>query len=115
MLVTYAASVGPPAFIEPVIQLLVWLIFIGVVLAVFNMLPVPPLDGSRVLYGLLPDSMTYSIRKIETYGILILFAVILLGGRLFSFIITYPFFIFIQYFGFSNYELNIIVNVIFNR
>ena len=109
----YVAVESTASFAEPMIQLLVWLIFIGVVLAVFNMLPFPPLDGSRVLYGLLPDSMTNSIIKIERYGILILFALILLGGRFFSSIIIFPFFIFIQFFGFSNYELSIIVNVIF--
>ncbi|MGI9533590.1 MAG: site-2 protease family protein [Thermodesulfobacteriota bacterium] len=103
------------SFTDPMIQLLVWLIFIGVVLAVFNMLPFPPLDGSRVLYGLLPDSMGDSIKKIETYGILIIFGLILLGGKYFSIILIYPFFIFIHLFGFNNYELNLIANVIFNR
>ena len=99
---------------EPVTQILVWLIFISVVLAVFNMLPFPPLDGSRVLYGLLPDEMGRYIMKIETYGILILLALIMLGGKFFSFIITYPFFIFIHFFEFSNDETRIIIQVILN-
>jgi len=115
MVFNLASSGAFGAYSEPLIQFLVWMIFIGVVLAVFNMLPIPPLDGSRVLYGLLPDHLTYSIKKIETYGILILFAVILFGGRVFSYILVYPFLKFLDIFSFNNLELNIILNVVFNR
>lgn len=101
ILINYGSLAGFANLLEPVVQTLYWLIFIGVVLAVFNMLPFPPLDGSRVLYGILPDSMGNSIRKIETYGIFILFGIILLGGSIFSKIITYPFIVFMDLFGLS--------------
>lgn len=52
---------------------------LSVGLGLFNLLPVPPLDGSRVLTALLPNHMYYSIMRYERIGMLILFAVIFLG------------------------------------
>jgi len=62
----------------------------GVGLAIFNILPIPPLDGSRVLYGLLPERQAYAYSRFEPYGIMILFALFLFGGRAFSVVIWYP-------------------------
>lgn len=50
---------------------------ISLVLAVFNLIPIPPLDGSKILMGLLPPRLEYGYRRTERYGRLILMGLIL--------------------------------------
>lgn len=51
---------------------------------VFNMLPIPPLDGSRVIYALAPDFVRRGMEAIERYGIVLVFAIVLLSGSAIS-------------------------------
>ena len=53
-------------------------IFINALLAVFNMLPIPPLDGGRVAVGLLPDILARPLSRIEPYGMFIIIGLFLL-------------------------------------
>ncbi len=46
-------------------------ILVNVIICVFNMLPLPPLDGGRVAVGLLPDALAFPLARIERYGIFI--------------------------------------------
>ena len=69
--------VGLPNAIESLIEIA---IYMNILLAVFNLIPIPPLDGSRIVMGLLPDKIAMKYSSIERYGILIVFGLLYLGA-----------------------------------
>jgi Zn-dependent protease len=64
---------------EFVVSMVTYGIFINCALAVFNLIPVPPLDGSKILYGLIPGMTHEQVWKLERYGPMVLMGVILIG------------------------------------
>lgn len=54
-------------------------ILLNLILMVLNLLPLPPLDGGRVLVGLLPDKLAWQVSRLEPYGFFILVALMITG------------------------------------
>ena len=72
-------TIGEPNVSAPIASLLTQAIRLNVLLAVFNMIPIPPLDGGNVLGGLLPRRLLGSFNALRPYGILILYALMFTG------------------------------------
>jgi Zn-dependent protease len=67
------------------------IVYANILLAVFNMIPIPPLDGSKVLFALLPDSAWQLKQNLERYGFILLLLFIFYAFRVISPIINFIF------------------------
>lgn len=63
-------------------QVLTTAVYVNLGFFVFNIIPIPPLDGSRILYALAPEFVRRGMEMIEQYGILLVFAVVMLGSTI---------------------------------
>lgn len=70
-------GVDPSGFLGQALAIFVEL---NVALFVFNLIPIPPLDGSRVLYAFAPEPLQELMRSIEPFGLFIIFGLVLAGG-----------------------------------
>jgi Zn-dependent protease len=76
-------------FLLPLARVVWTALEINLLLAIFNMLPIPPLDGSSVLAGLLPERLATGLDRLRPYGFLLLYALLLSGG--FSLVVGTPY------------------------
>ena len=83
------AAAGPfTNFLLAFIFFLIIYIYINLGFMLFNLIPIPPLDGSRVLYAIAPDAFRNVLASIERYGIILVYIMILLFGEVFSHLMT---------------------------
>lgn len=64
---------------ETAISMIYTTAYLSVALAVFNILPIPPLDGSKALFALLPENAYYKLMRYERYGMIILLVLVWTG------------------------------------
>jgi Zn-dependent protease len=81
-----AASLLGGAYEEILTAIVLW----NCVLAIFNLVPIPPLDGANVVYGLLPPRQQYSWRTYQQYGPFLLLGILLLAPRVLSAVVFGP-------------------------
>jgi len=63
-----------------IFMVLQYLFMINTALGVFNLIPIPPLDGSKILYTILPDDIVNTISRLEPFGMIILFILVVSGA-----------------------------------
>lgn len=71
-------------------EILILVVFINCVLGIFNLIPIPPLDGANVVYGLLPPRQQYSWRQYQQYGPLLLLGLFFFGGPILTQLVFGP-------------------------
>jgi Zn-dependent protease len=80
VLAVAAAISGPAGVSAPVLTLCYYGIMLNLVLAVFNLLPIPPLDGSHVVANLLPRPAAYAYQSMGQFGLLLVFLLLFIPG-----------------------------------
>ena len=80
--------------LEILARMLQYGVLINLVLAFFNLIPIPPLDGSHVLYHLLPPRLGMAYRGLQQYGMLILLAVMFLARPVFGLLLAPAFYLY---------------------
>ncbi|MEP7327094.1 MAG: site-2 protease family protein [Gemmatimonadota bacterium] len=69
-------------------RMMMWGIWWNLILCFFNLLPIPPLDGSKVFYHLLPPAVGARYKSLDKFGFLLLIALMLFGGSAISYLLT---------------------------
>ncbi|MGD2045162.1 MAG: site-2 protease family protein [Gemmatimonadota bacterium] len=84
---------GPGAFGGYIMSVLSYAIFINLILAFFNLIPIPPLDGSHVLAHMLPAGAAQSYRELGRYGLVLVMLFVFLAPSALNFLLTPVYFL----------------------
>jgi Zn-dependent protease len=77
---------GQKSILAPIVGILFFALIINCALALFNLIPIPPLDGHWMLYGMLSDNAARILERANSYGFLILYALMFTGAFQFLFV-----------------------------
>lgn len=91
LLARVGVTVGVESISMPLIYMGIAGISINLALALLNLLPIPPLDGSRILTGILPNRLAWQYNQLERYGFIIL--LVLLYTKVLNVILEYPMYV----------------------
>jgi Zn-dependent protease len=72
--------------LAPIIGILFFALIINFALALFNFIPIPPLDGHWLLYGILPAGAARVLERLSAFGYVLLYVLMLLGAFSFIFV-----------------------------
>ena len=75
-----AVGQGTSFILGPLGLMLLFGVKINVILAIFNLIPIAPLDGAKILGGMLPRQQAYELEKLEPYGFIILMLLVFTGA-----------------------------------
>ncbi len=94
--------------------ILIYMLFMNIGLGLFNLIPIPPLDGSHILENLLPPATSIKYQKMGRYGIIILFVIVLLDNfahtGILTVILLYPMFLIAKLF--AGHNLILLMNML---
>lgn len=88
-LVTFSFQ-PPPGTLFSVPFLLSEFIWINLILAFFNLIPVPPLDGSKILFAILPEEIAFRLQPLQQFGFLILMGIVFVFPVVLNTLVTGP-------------------------
>lgn len=74
--------------LDPVQRMLTWGVWLNILICFFNLIPLPPLDGSHILYHFLPPALGARYRSLERFGFLPLMAILIFLPRVTGFLLT---------------------------
>lgn len=84
---SFITSVVSGNIVNAIFLMAIIFCFLNLLLAIFNLIPIPPLDGSKILVNFLPDRLKFKVLSIERYGLFIILFLIMFG---FFRLIFYP-------------------------